>query len=325
MAQSRREGNQFSAPKKLLREDSQARATMDFLEARGNSRVLNALPERDVPEDVKQLIRTCVRATRAYCQSMKLPVRLNEKDILKRTKFVADDIVELRDGAKNEYAYGPLEVAAYEAISDLFIVDARAVAQMNQGDFVRMFIHEIVHSIARQGVRITKQPDGSIQTLTYGGYQSQRTQHQKDAPHTHFEPEFNGFNEAMTDFIAIRAIQNAKLLPESYIKGFFDDVYSLEKNLAYIIFRTIAERTGRKATDLEAIFTEGYLNGTRMHLREIELHFGPQALRILSHLGKYRSTSPQARILNGMVLSWFVSQDNAERDQLMVDIYNYKN
>ncbi len=316
-------GHTVTGKRELLQKHSEARQLVQDLAQASQEKVINAIPHRDIPEDVKDAIRTSVRAVRAYMHHLKIPVRLSEKNILQRCRFVTDDRAVFRNDAGHTHEIRPLPAALYEAMTELFIIHTPHMQLVDRFGLIRLLVHEIMHSISHNETRITAHPSGDIRMIRASGYRNARSQFTGGRGEV-LDERFIGLNEAVTDLMALRAIDRARALPEGYIKlDYANDGYTDEKNLFHIICDTIGNRIGKTTEEMERIFFQGYIDGTRMHLRMIEEHFGRKALRILSRLGQHRDAFYHGQTLNSKVIAWFTQQSNMERDELYHEILAY--
>jgi hypothetical protein len=306
----------------LLENDTRVQALVQNLGETADSKVINAIPSRDIPEDMKDAVRTSVRAVRAYMHHLKIPVRISEKDVLKRCRFVRDNAATFRDSSGHTLEIKPLPAALYDSFTELFVIHTPNTHRMDRFNLIRILMHEIMHSISHNETRIAQHPSGTIRAIHTSGYKNVRTVHGERTEV--IEERFIGFNEAITDLMALRAIAHSRTLPEGYIHiDHANDGYTDEKNLMRIICETIAGRVGKTTDEIERVFFRGYIDGTRAHLRVIAEHFGPQALSVLSKLGQHRDAPYHGSVLNSKITSWFTHAFDAQRDELYHEIMSY--
>lgn len=318
-----RRGIEITGRKELFRTNTEAQQLVREMSESAQAKVINAIPQRDIPEDMQDAVRTSVRIARAYMHHLKIPVRLSEKDILRRCRFVAGDTATLREPNGHTHEITPLPAALYDSITDLFIIHTPRTGVLDRFTLIRFLVHEIMHSISHNEIRFVKHPSGTLRSMRVSGYKNVRIDHTSERSEV-VEERFIGLNEAVTDLMALRAIEHSRALPQGYIQlDYANDGYIDEKNLFHIICSTIGNRIGKSEEEMERIFFTGYMNGTRMHLRMISEHFGMEALRILAKMGQHRHTLYHGNTLNSMVLSWFTHELTSERDDLYREIMRY--
>lgn len=311
------------AKRGLLAKNPEARKIHDDLVLAADAKVTNALHQRDIPENIKDTVRTAVRAARAYFHHLKIPVRLSEKDILQRCRFVSDDGAVFRDKGGNSFEVRPMPAAFYDTLTKLFVIHTPHLHLLNHIELTRILIHEIMHSVSHSETRIVERPTGGIGLIRASGYKSSRSQFSNGIGEIE-EERFIGLNEAITDLMALRAISHSRTLPPGYIgEKFGNDGYIDEKNVLQIMCETIGSRIGKTAEEMERTFMQGYIDGTKMHLRIIVHHFGPGALQVLAKMGQNSPTSYHAGVLNSKVTAWFTDIGNEKRDELFQEIVNY--
>jgi hypothetical protein len=313
---------EITGRRELIQKDPQVQELIHVLSESARGKVINAIPNHDIPEDIRDAVRTSVRAVRAYMHHLKIPVRLSEKDILKRCRFVADSVATFRDPGGHTFEIKPLPAALYDTFTELFVIHTPNTHRTDRFNLIRILMHEIMHSISHNETRIVRHPTGSIRMIHTSGYKNARSEHGERREV--IEERFIGFNEAITDLMALRAISHAQALPAGYVQlSHANDGYTDEKNLVHIICETIGGRIGKSTEEMERMFFKGYIDGSRMNLRIIAEHFGPQALSVLSKLGQHRDAPYHGSVLNSKITSWFTHALDAQRDELYHEIMSY--
>ncbi len=171
-------------------------------------------------------------------------------------------------------------------------------------------IHEFFHSAGTNYGFLTKEnEDFDARLIQKSGYMTKYNSQNEN------KVLFRGFNEAITEELAREAAKmyfdesfHDEGLEEMLLE--WDEVYQIERTILYSIILKISDEDDKKINETWKDFIKGYTNGTKMHLREIEKHYGKDSLKILSMLGSF-GTDVDLQILN-----YFLETDDEKRKSI---------
>ncbi len=239
------------------------------------------------PAHLEHFIRLASETVCDYFEEQGFFVPLDEDEILARTYVVDGDQIHLRAKNGRDIKF-PLYAASYDAIADkIFIkIGEKGIEKHGAAFLFRVLMHELVHLCQVNYLRAYESKSGKIHIQKRGGYHLDTEVFDTTTDTSvNTSGKLAGLNEALTDMIAVRAIESAEVMDDEYLPDIFWDSYPEEKRTFVAILERIANVEGKSYGEIEHEFMEGYIMGNMMHLRRVEKYFGNNALKVLSMLG----------------------------------------
>lgn len=199
---------------------------------------------------------------------------INDVDSLKTEQFhlVDEEAYEKLDAKESFVAFiAPMESAAY----------INKDTMRHRLELYKTILHEAVHIFSLEKNQVVERDEEAYISNYRTGYTNVAGIHEDKHEH------FRGFNEAVTDLIAVDILRkhedeirsSLKLRPEEEQLPVPSESYV---ELLIAIMHKIAEKQNERYADVWKRFKKGYFTGDMMHLRDIERTFGKGALRFLA-------------------------------------------
>jgi hypothetical protein len=284
------------------------------IESHRTAEVVNGTLEKS--ESVEYLMREANLILQEYLEESGFESSFDIEELLEHTYTVDDNHVLLHTTTGEDIQFG-LYAASYDAIADKLYLKGGEHGLESHGEVftLRVLIHEMVHMYQKMYLRAFEAKSGRVHVQKRGGYHLDTRIHDVEGV-INQSGKLGGLNEALTDFIAIRAIESAQILHPHSIPRLWNDSYSEEKRTFMAILGKISESEQKSFEEFEFEFAKGYIMGDMMHLRRVEKYFGKDSLKILALLGTYRLEDPNTRRLGDMIANYFEIDDEDARAEI---------
>lgn len=290
---------------------------MEGTEVYRTAELVNGTLEKS--EAIKDLVAHAVGVVEYYFSSQGLAKSFSVDELLSRVYMIRGNEVHLRTSGGEDIRF-PLYAASYDPLRNQVYIkeDTKSLGEV----FIfRVLIHEFVHMHQRTYLRAFRDRSGKINVQRRGGYQLETFVYEGGEVVSEKSGQLGGLNEAMTDFIAIRAMEASDALNPRLLSDLWRDSYLKEKRVFQAIIMKIAQVEQKNIAEIEREFLTGYVIGTMMHLRRVERYFGPQSLQILAFLGTLPMEEPESQIKHTMIVQYFESEDSVERERISQTLF----
>jgi len=208
-----------------------------------------------------------------------------------------------------------------------FVIPIESATYINKNvarhrlELYKTILHESIHLCSSEKNRAVNK-NGKLYISNYRkGYANQNIEDAQGKKHEHFR----GFNEAVTDLIAIDILKEHKNELVSNLKIKLEEEqlpvsFTNYKKLLIEIMHKIAKKNNEKVEDVWKRFKRGYFTGDMMHLRDVEKTFGKGSLRFLAAI--YSGTTDTSIETDKKIFRFFETDDENEREQISQEVLN---
>lgn len=212
------------------------------------------------------------------------------------------------------------DIAGFFGKHGVIIVNKDFCLARDHDFLLKVIMHESVHGVSMEKHYV----DVAEHDVIFSGLGHRIGSLGKTSEDEH--EHFRGLNEAITEAVAYELWHkhSAELKDEfgvDTVKKHFN--FSLMRTLDVLLGR-MAEKSGKKQEEILRELKKGMLDGTMMHLREVEKAFGPGSLRVLAAFQSCTKTDKENAehedFIAGKIARYFLIDDEAERDAIAKEV-----
>ncbi len=277
--------------------------------------LLEDLPKEEI-EKTQEDIRLIKKASMIVSETLKKLGFDNDfsidPDLVLIAKSGKIETAQIDNKEKKKYLLD--ERAFHKTVGGNVVVSEQVLEDRQR--FFHILLHEFFHSAGVNYGFLTKENEVVDRRLVLkSGYKTFYDSQEEE------RSVFTAFNEAITEELARESARMFFDDSFSYedIDSMFkewNEIYPIERSVLYAIILELSGGDEEKINEVWKDIISGYLKGTKMHLRDIEKHFGKGSLKILSQM----TTNPKDLKKNLEISNFFSEQDAKKRDELRKSI-----